>query len=123
MINVPLQHDDDDELAHELMGGFSNCSTGTLVSRMTLSSGHYCRAAARRWRRAGPPGVASPGRRHQLADQPHRREATAMPARPSQRLRQSPINVSEDPVLNRGTRRVDIDLDRAVRQWEKQVSN
>ena len=45
-----------------------------------------------------------------------------MPARPSQRLRQSPIQVSKDPMLDRGTRRVDIDLDRAVRQWEKQVS-
>lgn len=89
---------------------------------MTLSFGHCCRAATRRWRRAGPAGVASAGRRHQLADQPHRREGTAMPVRPSQRL-QSPILVSKDPMLDSGTRRVDIDLDRAVRQWEKQVSD
>ena len=46
-----------------------------------------------------------------------------MPVRPSQRLQQSPIVISKDPMLDRGTRRVNIDLDRAVRQWEKQVSD
>lgn len=97
----------------------------TLLSRLTPSFGRCRRAAARRWRRAGPAGVASAGRRHQLADQPHRREATAMPVRPSQRLVQSPVLVTKDPALERGARRMDmdIDLDRAVRWREKQVSD
>lgn len=89
--------------------------------RLTPSLGRYCRATARRWQRMGTPGVASIGCRHQLADQPHRRETTAIPVRASQILVKKVVH-------DRGARRVDMDmdvdmdLDRGARKWGKQVS-